>query len=50
MEMRIDNIVQVRVDSDSQRRAARPLHAMGLSVSDAIRLLDYSELQSRRSD
>ena len=38
MEMSTDSIVQARVDSDTKRRASRALQAMGLSVSDAIRL------------
>lgn len=34
-----DTIVQARIDSDTKARATEALQAMGLSVSDAIRLL-----------
>ena len=37
--MRADTIVQARIDSDIKARAAEALEALGLSVSDAIRLL-----------
>ncbi len=37
--MSTDTVVRARIDSDTKQRAARALQAMGLSVSDAIRLL-----------
>ena len=37
--MRADTVVRARIDSDTKVRATEVLHAMGLSVSDAIRLL-----------
>ncbi|HAF87473.1 MAG TPA: type II toxin-antitoxin system antitoxin, RelB/DinJ family [Legionellales bacterium] len=35
----VDTYVRARIDSDTKMRAADALEAMGLSVSDAIRLL-----------
>ncbi len=37
--MSTDTVVRARIDSDTKKRATEALHAMGLSVSDAIRLL-----------
>lgn len=37
--MRTDTGVRARIDSDTKARATEALQAMGLSVSDAIRLL-----------
>lgn len=37
--MSADTVVRARIDSDTKVRAAEVLEAMGLSVSDAIRLL-----------
>ena len=37
--MRADTVVRARIDSDTKGRATKALQAMGLSVSDAIRLL-----------
>ncbi len=37
--MSSDTVVRARIDSDTKKRAAEALQAMGLSVSDAIRLL-----------
>ena len=37
--MKSDTVVRARIDSDTKRRATEALRAMGLSVSDAIRLL-----------
>jgi DNA-damage-inducible protein J len=37
--MSADDIVQARIDADTKRKAAEALAAMGLSISDAIRLL-----------
>lgn len=37
--MATDAIVRARIDSDTKARATEALQAMGLSVSDAIRLM-----------
>ena len=37
--MKSNAVVRARIDSDTKERAAEALRAMGLSVSDAIRLL-----------
>ena len=37
--MSADTVVRARIDSDTKIRATEALQAMGLSVSDAIRLL-----------
>ena len=37
--MNADAIVRARIDSRTKKRAAAALDAMGLSISDAIRLL-----------
>ena len=37
--MRTDTVVRARIDSDTKAKATEALQAMGLSVSDAIRLL-----------
>lgn len=37
--MSADSVVRARIDSETKERAAAALEAMGLSVSDAIRLL-----------
>ncbi len=37
--MGTDTVVRARIDSDTKARATEALQAMGLSVSDAIRLL-----------
>ena len=37
--MSTDSVVRARIDSDTKARATAALDAMGLSVSDAIRLL-----------
>ena len=37
--MTADTIVRARIDQDTKDRAAAALEAMGLSISDAIRLL-----------
>lgn len=37
--MNADAVVRARIDSDTKTRATEALQAMGLSVSDAIRLL-----------
>lgn len=37
--MTADDVVRARIDRDTKKRAAEALDAMGLSISDAIRLL-----------
>jgi DNA-damage-inducible protein J len=37
--MTADSIVRSRIDTDTKERAAAALEAMGLTISDAIRLL-----------
>ena len=37
--MAADAVVRARIDRDTKARAAEALQAMGLSISDAIRLL-----------
>ena len=37
--MHADTVVRARIDSDTKERAQAALRAMGLSLSDAIRLL-----------
>ena len=37
--MSADTVVRARIDSETKARATEALQAMGLSVSDAIRLL-----------
>lgn len=37
--MSTDSVVRARIDSDTKARATAALEAMGLSVSDAIRIL-----------
>ncbi|MDE2089560.1 MAG: type II toxin-antitoxin system RelB/DinJ family antitoxin [Gammaproteobacteria bacterium] len=39
MPITADTIVRARIDSATKERAAAALEAMGLSISDAIRLL-----------
>ncbi|MBL3598222.1 type II toxin-antitoxin system RelB/DinJ family antitoxin [Rhodovulum sulfidophilum] len=39
MSTTADTYVRARIDSDTKRRAASALEGMGLSISDAIRLL-----------
>ena len=39
MSMTADTYVRARIDTDTKERAASALEAMGLSISDAIRLL-----------
>ena len=43
-----DTIVRARIDSDTKARATEALHAMGLSVSDAIRLLLLRVAEEKR--
>jgi DNA-damage-inducible protein J len=37
--MRVDSVVRARIDTTTKERASAALAAMGLSISDAIRLL-----------
>ena len=47
--MRIaDSYVRARIDTDTKERAASALEAMGLSISDAIRLLMLRIADERR--
>ena len=46
--MSTDTVVRARIDSDTKKRAAEALQAMGLSVSDAIRLLLIRVANERR--
>ena len=43
-----DTVVRARIDSDTKARAAEALKAMGLTVSDAIRLLMLRVAEERR--
>ena len=43
-----DTIVRARIDSDTKDRAASALQDMGLSISDAIRLLMLRIADDRR--
>ena len=46
--MSSNTVVRARIDSDTKARATEALHAMGLSVSDAIRLLLVRIAEERR--
>lgn len=47
--MRIaDTYVRARIDTKTKKRAAEALEAMGLSISDAIRLLMLRVAEERR--
>lgn len=43
-----DTYVRARIDTDTKERAADALNAMGLSISDAIRLLMLRVADERR--
>ncbi|MBV8961748.1 MAG: type II toxin-antitoxin system RelB/DinJ family antitoxin, partial [Hyphomicrobiales bacterium] len=43
-----DTYVRARIDTKTKRRAAAALEAMGLSISDAIRLLMLRVADERR--
>jgi DNA-damage-inducible protein J len=43
-----DTYVRARIDTDTKERASAALEAMGLSVSDAIRLLMVRVARERR--
>ncbi|MCY3706603.1 MAG: type II toxin-antitoxin system RelB/DinJ family antitoxin [Gammaproteobacteria bacterium] len=46
--MSTDTVVRARIDSDTKARATEALKAMGLSVSDAIRLLMLRVAEEKR--
>ena len=46
--MAVDEIVRARIDSETKAKAAAALHAIGLSISDAIRLLMLRIAQEQR--
>lgn len=46
--MRSDSVVRARIDSTTKREASTALHAMGLSISDAIRLTLTRIAQEKR--
>ncbi|GAB3466650.1 type II toxin-antitoxin system antitoxin DinJ [Massilia terrae] len=43
-----DTYVRARIDTDTKQRAADALEAMGLTISDAIRLLMLRVAEERR--
>ena len=46
--MAADTIVKARIDNDTKARATAALGAMGLSISDAIRLLMFRVADEHR--
>ena len=46
--MSTDTVVRARIDSDTKARAKEALQAMGLSISDAIRLLLLRVAEEKR--
>ena len=44
-----DTYVRARIDTDTKKRAAEALAAMGLTISDAIRLLMLRIADERRA-
>ena len=46
--MPADAVVRARIDSQTKARATKALEAMGLSVSDAIRLLLVRVVEEKR--
>ena len=46
--MSTDTVVRARIDSDTKARAKETLQAMGLSISDAIRLLLLRVAEEKR--
>ena len=46
--MSADTVVRARIDSDTKARATEALHAMGLTVSDAIRLMLLRVAEEKR--
>ena len=47
--MATDSVVRARIDSETKQRAADALADMGLSISDAIRLLMLRIADEKRS-
>lgn len=43
-----DTYVRARIDSETKKKAVKVLSGMGLSVSDAIRLLMVNEIEEKR--
>lgn len=43
-----DEIVRARIDAETKRRATDALNAMGLSISDVIRMVLYRIAEERR--
>ena len=48
VQMSTDTVVRARIDSDTKAKATEALQAMGLSVSDAIRLLLLRVAEEKR--
>lgn len=48
MNLSADSTVRARIDSDTKRKASKALKSMGLSVSDAIRLMLVRVAQEKR--
>ena len=46
--MSTDSVVRARIDSDTKARATEALKAMGLSVSDVIRLVLFRVAEEKR--
>ena len=46
--MKADTVVRARIDSDTKARAAEALKAMGLSVSDVIRMVLLRVAEEKR--
>ncbi len=46
--MSADTVVRARIDSDTKARATEALHAMGLTMSDAIRLMLLRVAEEKR--
>jgi len=46
--MRSDSVVRARIDSDTKARATEALKAMGLSVSDVIRMVLLRVAEEKR--
>ena len=46
--MSADSVVRARIDNETKARATEALHAMGLTVSDAIRLMLLRVAEEKR--
>ena len=46
--MKRDSVVRARIDSETKERASEALQAMGLSLSDAVRLLLIRVAEEKR--